>query len=325
MDVSIVICCYNSSERLPVTLEHVSNLLCRNLLYELIIVDNNSNDDTSAVAEQIWKSLNKTEIKFNLVHEPNVGLTQARMKGVESSSGQYIVFCDDDNWLDSSYLHTAVRFLKRNPSVGIIGGKIEGILEGNKPDWWESDQSNFAVGSQAISSGDITRRGYLWGAGMVVRKNIVEVVYFGKIELMLVDRMGKQLSSGGDSELCQLAIFMGYKLWYLEDLKLSHFIPKTRLTDGYRDKLKIGLKSSHPVLHRYMFFNKYVNYYTNRYNKSRLVQTIKRLIKLILGKLNDQKQKNLLQMGLGKWIRIDPIMTRIIDSYEKLSNGARYR
>ena len=56
--ISIIVCCYNSEKRLPKTLEYLSNLIFgSNEEIELIIVDNNSSDNTFSIAKHIWENL----------------------------------------------------------------------------------------------------------------------------------------------------------------------------------------------------------------------------------------------------------------------------
>ena len=100
--ISVIICCYNSSTLLPRTLEHLAlQDVPENILWELIIVDNNSNDDTAEVARKEWEKY-KIDIPFKVVYESNPGLSYARQKGVKEASFELLLFCDDDNWLEKN-------------------------------------------------------------------------------------------------------------------------------------------------------------------------------------------------------------------------------
>ncbi|MBA2330845.1 MAG: glycosyltransferase family 2 protein, partial [Flavisolibacter sp.] len=104
--ISIVICCYNSAELLPKTLHHIAQQkIASTIPWELIIVNNNSSDDTKKIAEQF---INKNPfIKAHIVDEFSPGLSIARHKGFETSSYEYMLLCDDDNWLENDYVETA--------------------------------------------------------------------------------------------------------------------------------------------------------------------------------------------------------------------------
>jgi glycosyltransferase involved in cell wall biosynthesis len=68
--VSVIICCYNSAALLPQTLEHLANQqTAGEISWEIIIVNNNSTDNTAEIAENIWQGLNRP-IPFRVVHQP---------------------------------------------------------------------------------------------------------------------------------------------------------------------------------------------------------------------------------------------------------------
>jgi hypothetical protein len=83
------------------------------------------------------------------------------------------------------------------------------------------------------STGIANRRRYIAGAGMIVRKEIFEVLEKISFNNFLPDRKGNALSSGGDSELCLIILFLGYDLYYDERLEFTHFIPAKRLSWKY--------------------------------------------------------------------------------------------
>lgn len=236
-EFSIIICAYNAADRIRKTLEHIAKLDYSTEHLELILVDNNSNDGTALVAEEAWGSLNSA-ITFHIVKELNQGLSYARKRGVIEALGEFIVFCDDDNWLDSQYLKIAREVLKNNPAIGVLGGQGIPITEADCfPNWFFIYAGYYATGVQSIRSGDISARGYVWGsASIVCRKPLMTILTSG-LDFLLSDRKGDSLSSGGDDELCKWFLIAGYKLWYIENMLFQHFIPSRRLTIDYIEKL----------------------------------------------------------------------------------------
>ncbi|HQW95780.1 MAG TPA: glycosyltransferase family A protein, partial [Saprospiraceae bacterium] len=177
--ISVIICCYNSSNRLPKTIEHLANQkIPASTSWELIIVDNNSTDNTDEVAAMEWSKYDCTG-KFNIVKEENIGLSHARFRGVSHASFEYILFCDDDNWLQEDYIRKAINIIDSKPEIGVLGG--QGIVKADTalPDWWEDFASSYAVGKQNETSGIVDERGYLWGAGMVTKKKLYLDAYNG--------------------------------------------------------------------------------------------------------------------------------------------------
>jgi glycosyltransferase involved in cell wall biosynthesis len=98
INVSIIICCYNSESRISSTLEHIAKQKIENLQLEVILVDNNSNDNTAKVAIEVWSKLGNP-FSLSILKEPTPGLSYARKKGVSSANGEIIIFCDDDKIL----------------------------------------------------------------------------------------------------------------------------------------------------------------------------------------------------------------------------------
>ncbi|MCO5287706.1 MAG: glycosyltransferase family 2 protein [Chitinophagaceae bacterium] len=251
MDVSVIICCHNSAALLPETLRHLSlQKVNKNLNWEIIIVNNNSNDETTIVACTIMKELGLSE-KLIIVDEPQPGQIHARRKGVMAAKGEYLIFCDDDNWLYEDYVQTSFRLLNETPDAGAIGGRTFAAATVELPEWWEDYAAGYAVGKQNTEPGDVSDRKYIWGAGMITRKSIIEKVWSVDYPFFLSGRKGTQLSSGDDSEICIRLLLMGFKLYYNEDLKLTHFMEAKRLTDNYRDKLFASFEESSKLLSNY--------------------------------------------------------------------------
>jgi glycosyltransferase involved in cell wall biosynthesis len=249
--ISVIICCYNSSLRLPETLKHIASQNVQvDLLWEVIIVDNASKDDTATVAAKEWRKYDLPLVEFKIINEQNPGLSFARNRGISESSFEFILFCDDDNWLDQNYLSVAFRLLADKPDIGVLGGQSTALTDGSFPDWFETYKAAYVVGKQNTVSGDISARGYLWGAGMAFRKTYYQRA-FSRVPSLLTDRKGASLVSGGDSEICKRFLLLGLKLHYSEMLEYTHFIPNNRFTINYRDGLLKGFSEAKEILDKY--------------------------------------------------------------------------
>jgi len=86
---------------------------------EVIIVDNNSSDNTKEIVANFIDKLN---IKYVL--EKRRGIPVARNTGVKNSSGDIIVFTDDDCIAEKEWLHYLELPFLRDPSIGMVGGEI---------------------------------------------------------------------------------------------------------------------------------------------------------------------------------------------------------
>ena len=247
IDFSIVICCFNSAKRIESTLAHIAHQNLNNFIFEVIIVDNNSTDETQTNSLNIWNSFN-VKNELYVIEEKKAGLTYARNAGIKSAKGKYILFCDDDNWLEKNFLLNALNILNTNSNIGILGGRGIATSSVELPNWFEANKGAYAVGEQAIKTGIINERGYVWGAGMIFRREEYLKLIQAGFHSLLSDRKGNELSSGGDSEICKWLLLVGKDLFYSEELVFHHFIEPTRLTKEYFDKLNIGFAKSHEIL-----------------------------------------------------------------------------
>lgn len=232
--VSVIICCYNSAERIAPTLRHLAEQRTK-ICWELVLVDNGCTDNTVEIVEGIWERLN-IEGSLKIIQQPIAGLTNARRAGVEAAKYEFIVFCDDDNWLADDYLEVAYSILVREPEVGIAGGQSVGVTEGEFPEWFKSYEKGYAVGTPYESVTDVTGYG-VWGAGMISRRSLQLEIFDKNFPFLCVDRNKEQLTSGGDGEICLRAALLNYTVVFNNALRFSHYIAPNRLTTQYRDKL----------------------------------------------------------------------------------------
>ena len=278
--ISVIICCYNSALLLPETLRHLaSQKIEPEIFWEVIIVDNLSLDETSVVSLKEWAKYELANVKMRVVSEVNAGLSNARKKGIEEAQFDYVLFCDDDNWLNNDYLQIAYNIIDGNKEIGAVGGQSEAVLEsGELPIWWQELQAGYAVGRQCKNSGNIAPHKFLWGAGMMARKNLLKIIFDEQFPLLLSDRKGNELSSGGDVEICARILLLGSSLWYDDRLFFKHYMPRNRLTDEYRIRMFEGHKKSFLILKKYFEIIDYTKWSL----KKKLFESVKNSVKLFL-------------------------------------------
>jgi glycosyltransferase involved in cell wall biosynthesis len=103
MHFSIVICTYNNHASLRQTLRSFQGLrVPTGVAVELWVVDNNSNDLTREAFESLSPAV---PFVCHYAFEPKQGLSNARNRGINEASGEFILYTDDDvlvpeNWLE---------------------------------------------------------------------------------------------------------------------------------------------------------------------------------------------------------------------------------
>ena len=251
--VSVVICCYNSAERLPRTLTHLAaQRVSEKLPWEVIVIDNASQDKTDEVALKIWDGIGTAPIR--VVEEPRSGQAFARNRGMAEAEYDFVSFVDDDNWVSPDWVELVWQIMKSNPQVGACGGFSEAVCEVEPPTWFEHYKTSYAIGPENIKPGDVTNSpGWLWGAGLTIRKSAWQQLVFKGFSPLLQGRQRAKLSSGDDSELCFALRLAGWRLWYDPRLRFQHFLTAPRFKWAYLRRLHRAFGAASVAHDPYLF------------------------------------------------------------------------
>jgi len=253
--VSVVICCHNSAKRLPPTLAHLaSQQNCDIIPWEVIIVDNASQDDTGRVALEEWSKWSKSKsIPLRVVHEPQLGLIYARLRGIFEAHYEFISFVDDDNWVYPNWVRLGWEILSQHPEVGACGGYGEPVFESVPPWWFEHVKGGLGVGPQVSQNPDQSQETLtLWGTGFKRKTALTQLVENG-FEPLLTGRQGGKLLSGEDIEISLALRLAGWKLLYDPRLRFKHYLPSYRLDWNYLRRLFRGFGMASVRLDPYRF------------------------------------------------------------------------
>ncbi len=117
--VSIIVPCYDEEKVLKASLMSLKNLTYTN--YEIIVVDDGSNDNTYLIA----KSMEYTDSDSRLIAltKPNLGKADALNFGVKHSRGELILSVDADSKLSEDSLELMVEYFD-DPKVGAVAGSV---------------------------------------------------------------------------------------------------------------------------------------------------------------------------------------------------------
>jgi glycosyltransferase involved in cell wall biosynthesis len=236
--ISILICSHNGAKNLQLTLEHIARQqIAAELSWEVLLIDNASTDGTAEKAAGIWAKLS-VPVSFRIVKEPRPGKNNAIDTGLALAKYAYVLVCDDDNWLSYNYLQIAFDIMESNDQIGILGGQGVPAFETTPPAWFDKYTNYYAVGGQNTESGEIVgAKGFLWGAGSVIRRSAYKkLTHIGFKRILTYERF-PDIARGEDIELCLAIRLAGYKLWYDERLVFKHFIGKEKLTWNYLTRL----------------------------------------------------------------------------------------
>ena len=106
--LSVIVCTYNRDKYIKKTLRYLNEQSIDPRAYEVLIIDNNSTDNTAVLCKDFITAGNHDHFHYYL--EENQGHTHARNRGIKESKGEYIAFLDDDAWVYSNYCENIIHY-----------------------------------------------------------------------------------------------------------------------------------------------------------------------------------------------------------------------
>lgn len=230
MKITVIVCTFNRCDSLRLALESLALLRVPDALqWEVLVVDNNSNDQTRAVAEDFCQ---KYPGCFRYLFEGKQGKSFALNTAIREAHGSIFAFTDDDVIVEPTWLEQLTAPLVAG-ACGGVGGKI---LPGRGfvcPDWLElkgqwSQGGVIALFDLNQPAGEITTPPF--GANMAFRKEMFERYGLFRTDL---GRNGGNVISNEDTELGRRILAKGERLWYEPSAVVYHSIAEKRLNKGY--------------------------------------------------------------------------------------------
>ncbi len=233
MDISLIICTYNRADRLNETIKSITNLcIPAKIKWELIIVDNNSNDLTRSIVDGY---LNVFGENLRYFQEYKQGKSFALNTAIKLAKGQILAFTDDDVILHSHWLSEILKAFEDNSIIG-IGGKILPIWPCEKPIWY-SENGPYKLMSVIVEYdlGDeiifVNKPPY--GANYAFRKEVFKKYGYFRTDLGPKRRL---LMRGEDTEFCTRLLENGENITYLPTAVVYHPVDLERLEKKYFQK-----------------------------------------------------------------------------------------
>lgn len=240
--ITIAICTYNRAGYLKDTLKDLAAQTARRDNFEVLVVNNNSNDETSVICDRFTQS--NPEIRFREVLEWNQGLSFARNRAVREAKGETIFFIDDDVYLPKDYVEKAVKYSLERPNTLSAGGRIWVSFDDEKgqPNWIP-DELMPMFGLHDLGEEDLIYpvSNFPRGGNMMVRKTVFDT--FGLFDTKL-GRTGNELLGSEEKGFFERIRKNGVQLRYWAGLELTHRIGSNRLKTGYLKLQSVGIGKS---------------------------------------------------------------------------------
>ena len=246
MKFSVIIATYNRAEELGKTLESLKKLESSDP-WEVIIVDNNSPDNTQEVVLQAVETF---PVPLRYVTEKEQGRSAALNAGIRIAAGKILAITDDDVRVDPHWLVNAERALQ-TLNCDYVGGKALPIWSGKLPDWMPNRGGKhwgvIALLDYGLEPAEFGEHKVPLGVNIVFRRECFDRagLWDNNIGRKAGTLLGQEVR-----EWSQRARAAGLRGFYSPDLIVHHVIPEDRLTKKYFRKWFYWHGISRAILYR---------------------------------------------------------------------------
>lgn len=225
---TLAMCTHNHADRLTRTLVDLAGLQPPQQPWEVLIVDNGSRDATpELLARHIWPA----DWQVRTVREEKLGLSHARNRAIADARGDYVLFMDDDETLDSDWLCAYERLIEAH-SPDAFGGRQIVMFEDDRPAWLRDELLGFL--------GELNRSERIepltdphtpfYGGNFGFRRAVCERL--GGFDSML-GRKGADNTGGEEVDFYRRLLDAGFKVWWTPEAVIYHRIQAVKLNKRY--------------------------------------------------------------------------------------------
>jgi len=225
--ISVVIATFNGFEYIERCLNSFTEQSIGPDSYEVIVVNNNSTDNTEQLVAKYIRQYNN----FFLIDEKQPGVSFARNKGISITRGQYIAFIDDDAYADKDWLKNIVHAYETvTPKPVVIGGRILPYYEIEKPKWFND---SFEIRTKGKEPHFLNENDCKFGfpeSNLSITKKIFEEV--GGFSTQY-GPAGAKMKFGEGSELSRRISEEYPYFWYDPGIIVYHLVPERNMSVKY--------------------------------------------------------------------------------------------
>jgi glycosyltransferase involved in cell wall biosynthesis len=238
MTLSIIICSYNRASYISdaLTSLYVQSSGLDN--FEVIIVDNNSTDNTKEVYAQ-WRHTN-TNGQFTFISETKQGASFARNTGAAIAKGEWVCFMDDDAVATTDYVKNIIKHIQDQPFIVGFGGRIIPKYIPGEPKWMSYYVSSLVGNFDYAPTACAFENGkYPLESNMIVKKSVYDQI--GGFNVNLPGVVGTLRIGGEGKELFYKIIALGHTIYYDPSICVHHVVEVKKLTSEYMYRVASGI------------------------------------------------------------------------------------
>ena len=281
IDLSVIIVNYKTPSHLKQCIKSIQKNESK-LDYEIIVVDNNSQDETVKMIEDDFMYNYKNE-KINnvelIANKKNLGFPKAVNQGIKKSKGKYILLLNPDITILETSLEQMIDYMKKNPQIAVLGPKLinpNGSIQHSCFSRFTSPQivlyrrtlfgkkgrGKKIVDDFTMESWDHSiEKDVAWilGSCMLVNKKAIEKVgLMDKRFFMYME----------DVDWCRRFWKAGYKIHYYPQIKMVHYYARASSSEQGLLQALIKRQTRVHITSAIKFFIKYLGQKDEQYSKT---------------------------------------------------------
>jgi glycosyltransferase involved in cell wall biosynthesis len=239
MKFSFITCTYNRAKQLPQTLRAVCEQDFPANDYEIVVVDNNSTDNTAEICAEFGAKY--SDKQFRYLKEERQGFSFALNRGIREAKGEFLIFADDDETVNPDHLTRLDAHLKRYPQAELGASPVVPVYE-TTPQWM-SHFTQRLIGGYFHQGKEVKKLGFKNYPGTghtIIKRELYQRFGYYNTEL---GRKGNSLVGAEDKDMFLRLHRQHITCYYFPDIPIYHHIPQSKLTDAYFQQLtySIGL------------------------------------------------------------------------------------
>lgn len=239
-EISVAVCTYNRSDVLPKCLESLADQSANNELFEVIIIDNNSTDDTKEIATNFCNKYNH----FRYVFEKKQGLSHARNRAIIEANGEYLAYIDDDAIADKEWLEKIGSVIQNNKDIAAFGGQIYPWYNKEKPKWFKDEFATYSWGEQHFQLTEQNCPFGLSGSNMIFNKDALTKYGSFSVEYGM---NGDKIAFGEESCLFNKMLKNNENIQYFPEIFVYHLVSDKSysLKEAFKRSIQNGKAIAH--------------------------------------------------------------------------------
>ncbi len=244
--ISAVICSYNRARFIIAAVESIFNQDYDRSKYEVIVVDNNSTDNTVQLLQQYKEE--HPAYNFSYYVERQQGVAHTRTRCAREAKGEIVAYLDDDSTAEPGWLSLLVSFYDEHPKCYSTGGRITPVFLTEVASWY----SKYFFGltgnyDQGPKTKQLTGVRYPAGANMSFRKKVFDELGYFNTDL---GRKGDGLLATEEKDMYLRIRAAGHEVWYLPHVAVLHNVEANKFDKNYVRRHSKGIGGGERMMNK---------------------------------------------------------------------------